>query len=177
MKLLINDNRGDPKPRCCPLWSLELVIPTRANSRNFDPNLVYQNGSSVGHVSGYSLPTPSYSCDVLADCSHPRSIHAEHTIETARLLFCIVSYGQQHYGGGNLCVLRSLSASLFSQYSCDQCSIPAVSNHYVRGYTTRNGTLSSLTSKRTPNATKFANWPTRGNINLYAGSAGTKSPF
>jgi hypothetical protein len=29
-------------------------------------------------------------------------------------------------------------------------AVSAVSNHYVRGYTARNGTLSSLTSKRTP---------------------------
>ena len=56
-------------------------------------------------------------------------------------------------------------------------AVSAVSNHYVRGYTARNGTLSSLTSKRTPNATKFDNWPTRGNIDLYTGKAGTKSPF
>jgi hypothetical protein len=39
-------------------------------------------------------------------------------------------------------------------------TVSAVSNHYVRGYTARNGTLSSLTRKRTPNATKFDNWPT-----------------
>jgi hypothetical protein len=44
-----------------------------------------------------------------------RSSWSSHTIEAARLLFCVVSDGRQHYRGANLCVLRSLSASLLSR--------------------------------------------------------------
>jgi hypothetical protein len=53
-------------------------------------------------------------------------------------------------------------------------NVGTASNHYVRGYTTRNGTHVIPHHQTNTNSTKFDNWSTRGNINPYTGKAGTK---
>ena len=52
----------------------------------------------------------------------------------------------------------------------------AASSHYVRGYTTKNGTYVMPHWQTNPNSTKFDNWSTTGNVNPYTGKVGTKSP-
>jgi len=48
---------------------------------------------------------------------------------------------------------------------------------YVRGYTKNNGTYVAPHYRSSPNSTKSDNWSTRGNVNPYTGSIGTKSPY
>jgi hypothetical protein len=52
-------------------------------------------------------------------------------------------------------------------------AVSAASNHYVRGYTTRNGIHVIPHHQTNTNSTNFDNWSTRGNINPYTGKAGT----
>jgi hypothetical protein len=53
----------------------------------------------------------------------------------------------------------------------------AASSHYVRGYTTKNGTYVMPHRQTDPNWTKFDYWSTKGNINPYTGKVGTRSPY
>ena len=49
--------------------------------------------------------------------------------------------------------------------------------HYVRGYTKRDGTYVAPHYQTNPNGTKLDNWSTKGNINPYTGQPGTKNPW
>jgi hypothetical protein len=46
---------------------------------------------------------------------------------------------------------------------------------YVDGYTRSNGTYVQGHYRTTPNYTRNDNWSTRGNVNPFTGSAGTRS--
>ena len=49
-------------------------------------------------------------------------------------------------------------------------------SHYVRPYTTPNGTTVPGHYQTNPNNTQFDNYNTRGNVNPYTGQVGTRSP-
>lgn len=55
---------------------------------------------------------------------------------------------------------------------------PAIAqgSHYVRGYTTKNGTYVAPHYQTNPNSTTTDNWSTRGNVNPYTGEPGTRNP-
>lgn len=46
---------------------------------------------------------------------------------------------------------------------------------HVRGYTRKNGTYVAPHYRSAPNSTKSDNWSTKGNVNPYTGSRGTKN--
>jgi len=48
---------------------------------------------------------------------------------------------------------------------------------YVKGYTKSNGTYVAPHYRSSPNATRYDNYSTRGNVNPYTGKAGTVSPY
>lgn len=48
---------------------------------------------------------------------------------------------------------------------------------YVNGYYRKNGTYVQPHYRSDSNNTKLDNWSTRGNVNPYTGSAGTKDPY
>ncbi len=50
----------------------------------------------------------------------------------------------------------------------------AASSHYVRGYTTKNGTYVAPHRQTKPNGLKVDNWSTKGNVNPFTGKSGTK---
>lgn len=55
---------------------------------------------------------------------------------------------------------------------------PAEAYSYrVRGYTRSNGTYVQSYYRTSPNYTKWDNYSTRGNYNLYSGRYGTKNPW
>ena len=56
-------------------------------------------------------------------------------------------------------------------------AVSAASNHYVRGYTTRNGTRVIPHHQTNTNSTKFDNWSTRGKSIRTLGKPEQKSPF
>ena len=53
----------------------------------------------------------------------------------------------------------------------------AYAETYVRGYTKKNGTYVAPHYRSSPNSTKLDNWSTKGNVNPYTGSIGTKNPY
>ena len=48
--------------------------------------------------------------------------------------------------------------------------------HYVRPYTTNRGTYVAPHYQTNPNPTKLDNWSTKGNVNPFTGTPGTKDP-
>jgi hypothetical protein len=48
---------------------------------------------------------------------------------------------------------------------------------YVHGYTRKNGTYVMPHYQTAPNATRLDNWSTKGNVNPYTGTVGTKDPY
>jgi hypothetical protein len=56
---------------------------------------------------------------------------------------------------------------------------PAISqsSHYVRGYTTKNGTYVAPHYQTNPDSSRLNNWSTKGNINPYTGKPGTIDPY
>ena len=48
---------------------------------------------------------------------------------------------------------------------------------HVRGYVNKNGTYVAPYYRSSPNSTKLDNYSTKGNINPYTGSVGTKNPY
>jgi hypothetical protein len=50
------------------------------------------------------------------------------------------------------------------------------SNHGVGGYTTPRGSYVQPHYQTNPNGTQYDNYGTRGNVNPYTGSTGTRSP-
>ncbi len=50
------------------------------------------------------------------------------------------------------------------------------SNHAVSGYTRNNGTYVPPSHATNPNSTISDNYGTRGNVNPYTGTMGTRSP-
>jgi len=50
------------------------------------------------------------------------------------------------------------------------------SNHYVSPYTTQNGTYVPGHYQTNPNSTQRDNYGTRGNVNPYTGTTGTRDP-
>ena len=50
------------------------------------------------------------------------------------------------------------------------------SSHFVNGYTTRRGTYVPPHHTTDPNTTQRDNYGTRGNLNPWTGSVGTRSP-
>lgn len=47
-------------------------------------------------------------------------------------------------------------------------------SHSVKGYTTKNGSYVAPHYRTNPNATRYDNWSTKGNVNPYTGRYGTK---
>lgn len=56
-------------------------------------------------------------------------------------------------------------------------SSAAVSQVFVQGYTTKNGTYVAPHYRSSPDSTTLNNWSTVGNVNPYTGQAGTRNPF
>ncbi len=54
---------------------------------------------------------------------------------------------------------------------------PASADVYVDGYYRSNGTYVQPHYRSDPNGNSFDNWSTRGNINPYTGSRGTRDPY
>lgn len=50
----------------------------------------------------------------------------------------------------------------------------AQGDHYVQGYTKKDGTYVAPHMQTNPNATRADNYSTRGNVNPYTGESGTK---
>lgn len=50
------------------------------------------------------------------------------------------------------------------------------SSHGTSGYTTPQGTYVQPHQQTNPNGTQYDNYGTRGNVNPYTGSTGTRSP-
>jgi hypothetical protein len=50
------------------------------------------------------------------------------------------------------------------------------SSNSVDGYTTNRGTYVQPHQQTSPNGTQYDNYGTRGNVNPYTGSTGTRSP-
>lgn len=53
----------------------------------------------------------------------------------------------------------------------------AQSSHYVRGYTTKNGTYVAPHYQTNPDSSRLNNWSTQGNVNPYTGKVGTIDPY
>jgi hypothetical protein len=49
-------------------------------------------------------------------------------------------------------------------------------SHYVQPHTNSNGTYTSGHYQTNPNSTQLDNYGTRGNVNPYTGSVGTRAP-
>jgi hypothetical protein len=62
-----------------------------------------------------------------------------------------------------ICAGLFLSSSVFAQT-------------YVKGYTRSNGTYVAPHYRSSPNSTTVDNYSTKGNVNPYTGSQGTKTP-
>lgn len=69
---------------------------------------------------------------------------------------------------------KAFAAALLMAFST---SAVAQGSHYVRGYTTRNGTYVAPHRQTNPNSTRLDNWSTRGNVNPYTGQIGTRNPY
>lgn len=54
---------------------------------------------------------------------------------------------------------------------------PAEADQYVRGYYRSNGTYVQPHYRSSPNGNAFDNWSTRGNVNPYTGTRGTRDPY
>jgi hypothetical protein len=53
----------------------------------------------------------------------------------------------------------------------------AVEDHAVKGYVKKDGTVVAPTIATNPNATKFDNYSTKGNVNPSTGKEGTVDPY
>lgn len=70
----------------------------------------------------------------------------------------------------NLLIISGLVISTFVAAS------PAKADVYVDGYTRQNGTYVQPHYRSNPNGNPYDNWSTRGNVNPYTGSYGTRNP-
>lgn len=70
----------------------------------------------------------------------------------------------------NIFALAILLGFLFS-------ALPGFSSVRVRNYIRRNGTFVRSHWRTSPNHTRFDNWSTRGNVNLFTGKKGYRKPF
>jgi hypothetical protein len=63
--------------------------------------------------------------------------------------------------------------------ACVAVATPALaqSSHYVRGYTTKNGTYVAPHYQTNPDSSLLNNWSTKGNYNPYTGKPGTVNPY
>ena len=52
----------------------------------------------------------------------------------------------------------------------------ATSNHYVKGYTKKDGTYVAPHRATNPNKTQRDNWSSKPNTNPYTGKQGTREP-
>jgi hypothetical protein len=56
-------------------------------------------------------------------------------------------------------------------------AVPAHADHWVNGYTRRDGTYVQGHMQSDPNGTKLDNYSTRGNVNPYTSQPGTRDPY
>jgi hypothetical protein len=61
-----------------------------------------------------------------------------------------------------------------SHSSSSHSSTKGTGDHYVHGYTKKDGTVVQGYHATNPNGTRNDNYSTRGNVNPYTGEAGTK---
>ena len=73
-------------------------------------------------------------------------------------------------GGGHLSYHSSSSGGFRSYHAS------GTGQHYVHGYTRRNGTYVAGHHQTNPNGTKRDNWSSKGNVNPYTGKPGTVDP-
>lgn len=66
---------------------------------------------------------------------------------------------------------------IFALCAAIAAPVIAQSSHYVRGYTTKNGTYVAPHQQTNPDSSRLNNWSTRGNVNPYTGKAGTVDPY
>ena len=72
--------------------------------------------------------------------------------------------------------MRALTLAVIGAFASTIVVTPALagSSHYVRGYTTKNGTYVAPHRQTKPNGLKVDNWSTKGNVNPFTGKSGTK---
>ena len=87
------------------------------------------------------------------------------------LLACTFSLGAAAKGGSHGGSGHSSHGSN-SSYGSGHVNL---SNHTIRGHTTKDGTYVAPSHATNPNSTKSDNYTTKGNVNPYTGAPGTRN--